>query len=469
MHDLDPITLMQLPGRERLAGHDLFVDFDRNSAVRYRETLEETCDTDGIGRCMWLAIHDNLHGVAGRYSLQLSFTTSTPWANPAPSSRYPRSILRSTIRMSAQNQARPTIAEIDGRALAANFKELARVAGSEVGVLPVVKSDAYGHGFALVGRFLREAGADRFGVATTQEGLDLRAAGVAGPIVVLGGVYPAEYERVVESRLAPVVWEAETAAALAAIAREAGRVVPLHVKVDTGMSRLGASPANAPELIETLRGLDGVTIEGLLTHFCNAESVAGVETQQQLGKFTELVRTLEARDLRPPLVHAANSAATLSTPAAHFDSVRPGLALYGVYPSPAMRARADLRPAMRFVSGIVAIRTLPTGTGVGYGASFVTTRPSRIATVPVGYADGYPRRLSNRGRMIVRGQRVPIAGRVCMDHTMIDVTDAPDASIGDQVVLWGDALPIDEVAALAETISYELLVRVGARVPRLAI
>jgi len=371
--------------------------------------------------------------------------------------------------MSAQNQARPTIAEIDGRALAANFKELARVAGSEVGVLPVVKSDAYGHGFALVGRFLREAGADRFGVATTQEGLDLRAGGVGGPIVVLGGVYPAEYERVVEARLAPVVWEAETAAALAAIAREAGRVVPLHVKVDTGMSRLGASPADAPELIETLRALDGVTIEGLLTHFCNAESVEGVETQQQLGKFAELVRALEARNLRPPLVHAANSAATLSTPDAHFDSVRPGLALYGVYPSAAMRTRADLRPAMRFVSGIVAVRTLPAGMGVGYGATFVTARPSRIATVPVGYADGYPRRLSNRGQMIVRDQRVPVAGRVCMDHTMIDVTDVPDARVGDQVELWGAALPIDEVATLAETISYELLVRVGARVPRLAI
>lgn len=371
--------------------------------------------------------------------------------------------------MSAQNQARPTVAEIDGRALAANFKELARVAGPEVGVLPVMKSDAYGHGFALVGRFLREAGADRFGVATTQEGIDLRAGGVGGTIVVLGGVYRSEYESVVEARLAPVVWETETAVALAAVARAAGRVVPLHVKVDTGMSRLGAAPTDVPALIATLRGLDGVTVEGLLTHFCNAESVEGVETQQQLERFAVLVRELEAGDLRPPLVHAANSAATLTTPAAHFDFVRPGLALYGVYPATSMRARAELRPAMRFVSGIVALRTVPPGTGVSYGATFVTTRQSRIATVPVGYADGYPRQLSNRGQMIVRGQRVPIAGRVCMDHTMIDVTDVPEARVGDQVVLWGDALPIDEVAALAETISYELLVRVGARVPRVAV
>lgn len=371
--------------------------------------------------------------------------------------------------MDGQSQARPTVAEIDGRALAANFKELARVAGRSVGVLPVVKSDAYGHGFALVGRFLREAGADRFGVATTQEGIDLRAAGVSGTIVVLGGVYRAEYERVVETRLAPVVWEAETATALAAIARAAGRVVPLHVKVDTGMSRLGVAPADAPELIATLQGLDGVTVEGLLTHFCNAESIEGVETQRQLASFTELVRELAASDRRPPLVHAANSAATLTTPEAHFDFVRPGLALYGVYPSPAMRARADLRPAMRFVSRIVALRTVPSGTGVSYGATFVTARSSRIATVPVGYADGYPRLLSNRGHVVVRDRRMAIAGRVCMDHTMIDVTDMPDAQVGDRVVLWGDELPIDEVAALAETISYELLVRVGARVPRIAV
>jgi alanine racemase len=371
--------------------------------------------------------------------------------------------------MDAQNQARPTVAEIDGRALAANFKELARVAGPAVGVLPVMKSDAYGHGFALVGRFLREAGADRFGVATTQEGLDLRAAGVSGTIVVLGGVYPAEYEQVVEARLAAVVWETETAQALAALAREAGRVVPLHVKVDTGMSRLGVAPAAAPELIATLQGIDGVTVEGLLTHFCNAEQVDGPETRQQLARFTELVRALEASDRRPPLVHAANSAATLTTSAAHFDFVRPGLALYGVYPSPGLRDRAELRPAMRFMSGIVALRTVPAGTGVSYGATFVTTRTSRIATLPVGYADGYPRRLSGRGQVIVRGRRVPVVGRVCMDQTMIDVTDVAAAAVGDPVVLWGDTLPIDEVAALAETIPYELLVRVGARVPRVPI
>jgi alanine racemase len=371
--------------------------------------------------------------------------------------------------MDTQNQARPTIAEIDGRALAANFKELARVAGSDVGVLPVMKSDAYGHGFALVGRFLREAGAERFGVATTSEGRDLRAAGVNGTIVVLGGVYPAEYEQVVEARLAPVVWEAGTAEALAALAREAGRVVTLHVKVDTGMSRLGVAPADAPELIQRLRAIDGVTVEGLLTHFCNAEAVEGPETRRQLARFTELVRALEHADLLPPVVHAANSAATLTTQAAHFDWVRPGLALYGVYPSASMRGLATLRPAMRFVTGIVALRSLPAGTGVSYGTTFVTKRTSRIATLPAGYADGYPRALSNRGRVLVRGRRVPVVGRVCMDHTMIDVTDVPDVEVGDQVTLWGDGLPIEEVATLAETIPYELLVRVGARVPRVPV
>jgi alanine racemase len=371
--------------------------------------------------------------------------------------------------MDNQNQARPTVAEIDGRALAANFKELARLAGPQVGVLPVMKSDAYGHGFALVGRLLRDAGADRFGVATTPEGRDLRAAGVSGAILVLGGVYPAEYEHVVEARLAAVVWEAEVAAGLAARAREAGRVVPLHVKVDTGMSRLGAAPVDTAELITTLRALDGVTVEGLLTHFCNAEDVEGTETRRQLARFTELVRELDAAGLRPPIVHAANSAATLTTRAAHFDMVRPGLALYGIYPSEAMRPRAALKPVMRFVTAITAVRTVPEGTGVSYGATFVTQRRSRIATLPVGYADGYPRLLSNRAEVLVRDRRVPVVGRVCMDHTMIDVTDLPEAAVGDRVVLWGEQLPIEHVAALAETIPYEMMVRVGARVPRVAV
>ncbi len=212
--------------------------------------------------------------------------------------------------MGSELQARPTVAEIDGRALADNFAELGRIAGS-AGMLPVVKSDAYGHGLALVGRVLRDAGAERFAVATAAEGRDLRAASVQGTIVVLGGVYPADFATVVESRLAPVVWEAETARGLAAAARAAGRVVSLHVKVDTGMSRLGVAPADTPALLQSLGAIDGVTVEGLLTHFCNAESVEGPETTRQLARFTELVRALAVARLKPRFVHAANSAATL--------------------------------------------------------------------------------------------------------------------------------------------------------------
>lgn len=367
------------------------------------------------------------------------------------------------------DQARPTVAEIDGRALADNFAELGRVVGPRVGVLPVVKSDAYGHGLALVGRVLRDAGAERFAVATAAEGETLRAGGVRGAVVVLGGVYPAEYERVVEARLTPVVWDVEAAAVLAGCARAAGRVVPVHVKVDTGMSRLGVAPADARALLEALGRHDGITIEGLLTHFCNAESVGTGDTARQLARFERLVRDLEAAHLRPPVVHAANSAATLTTPEAHFDVVRPGLALYGVYPSDAARRRARLRPVMRLVTRIVALRSLAQGETVSYGATWVAARPSRIATLPVGYADGYPRALSNCGEVVVRGARVPVAGRVCMDQSMIDVTGVPGAAVGDEVVLWGGELPVEEVAARAGTIAYELLVRVGARVPRVAL
>jgi alanine racemase len=369
--------------------------------------------------------------------------------------------------MESELQARPTVAEIDGRALAENFAELGRIA-SPAGVLPVVKSDAYGHGLALVGRLLRDAGAERFAVATAAEGRDLRAAGVQGTIVILGGVYPADYPLVAAARLAPVVWDADTARGLAATARASGRVVSLHVKVDTGMSRLGIAPGDAPALLTALGEIDGVTVEGLLTHFCNAESIEGRETARQLGLFDELVRALGVARLRPRYVHAANSAATLSSPAAHFDLVRPGLALYGIHPAPALRGRAQLRPVMRFVTRIIALRRLGPGGAVGYGATFVAARPSVIATVPVGYADGYPRALSNRAQMVVRGRRVPIAGRVCMDHVMIDVTDVAAAEIGDEVELWGPELSVEEVAVTADTIPYELLTRVAARVPRVA-
>jgi alanine racemase len=401
-------------------------------------------------RCRGRRNHHNLYNVGTLgYDFRSSFLTST------------------TLLMESEPQARPTVAEIDGRALAENFAELGRLA-SPAGVLPVVKSDAYGHGLALVGRALRDAGAERFAVATAAEGRELRAAGVQETIVVLGGVYRADFPTVVDARLAPVVWDVETARDLAAAARAAGRVISLHVKVDTGMSRLGVAPADAPALLASLAEIDGVSIEGMFTHFCNAESVEGRETARQLARFEELVRALEAKRLRPRFVHAANSAATLTAPASHFDLVRPGIALYGVHPSPELRDRARLRPVMRFVTRIIALRQIPVGEAVGYGATFVAARPTVIATLPVGYADGYPRALSNKAQVSIRGGRVPIAGRVCMDQIMIDVTDVPGVAIGDEVELWGRDLPVEEVAAIAGTISYELLTRVGARVPRVA-
>jgi alanine racemase len=222
-------------------------------------------------------------------------------------------------------------------------------------------------------------------------------------------------------------------------------------------------------LVRALRGVAGVTVEGILTHFCNAEIVGGPETARQLAAFEALLETLAAAGLRPPIAHAANSAATLLAPSARFEWVRPGLALYGIHPSDATRAAAALVPAMRFVTRIVALRDVAAGGTVSYGATFVAARPSRIATLPVGYADGYPRALSNRGEVAVRGRRAPLAGRVCMDQTMIDVTDVPGATVGDEVELWGREIGVDEVARAAGTIAYELLARVGARVARVAV
>ncbi len=361
---------------------------------------------------------------------------------------------------------RPTVAEIDSHALAAHFPELGRVAGGPARLLPVVKSDAYGHGLARAARTLRDAGAQRFAVATTDEGEALRAAGFAEPIIVLGGVYPADYVRIAETGLTSVIWDAQTGAELAAAGRRVGRATAVHVKVDTGMTRLGVQPGEAAALLAALRTISGLSVDGLLTHFCNAESAAGAETTRQLETFQQLVGELTSAGLRPPVVHAANSAATLMIPASHFDLVRPGIALYGCYPVPAAHSRATLRPAMRLVTRIIALRTISAGTSVGYGATWVAARASRLATLPIGYADGYPRALSNVGQVVIRGSRAPIAGRVCMDHLMVDVTETPNVTLGDEVELWGPALPVEEVAALAETISYELVTRVGPRVPR---
>ncbi|HEY8370990.1 MAG TPA: alanine racemase [Thermodesulfobacteriota bacterium] len=374
---------------------------------------------------------------------------------------------------------RPTRAEIDLAALGRNLRALARRAGRPV--MAVVKADAYGHGAVEVARAARAAGAPWLGVATADEGLRLRQAGDTGPILVLGGLYPDEVEAAVAADLTPVVHalpadgpgaEATDPAAcvlarLAAAGARRGRPVPIHVKVDTGMHRLGLAPSEVALFIDRLeRYRPNVAVEGLMSHLAAADDPAEARfTAGQRAALDEALAQFLGRGHAPVHRHVDNSAGLADAwPGA--TMVRAGIALYGAHaPEPSL-----VEPVMSLLSAVTGLRDVAPGETVSYGRTFRATRPTRVAVVPTGYADGLPRQLSGVGAALVGGRRAPIAGRVCMDWTMLDVTDLPEVRIGDPV-LWfgrqGDAsLPAEEVAALAGTIAYTLFCGVGPRVPR---
>jgi alanine racemase len=365
---------------------------------------------------------------------------------------------------------RPTVAEVSLGALRNNLREAQRLVGARVAVMAVVKADAYGHGALAATRAFLEAGAAVLGTSSVSEAVELRRGGVTAPIVVLGGAFPGDEDDVAAHDLAVGVWSLDTVRALAAAAARRGTAARLHVKVDTGMTRLGLDVDQVGVFGRAVQAIAGIAIEGVYSHFATADAVETAAAQAQVVRFGTAVDGLAASGVRPAHVHLANSAAVLSQPPAHFTLVRPGLMLYGCAPAPHLAANARLRPALRFRTAVAQTRQVPAGRAVGYGGTYVTSRPSVIATVPIGYADGLHRLASNRGWMLVRGARAPIAGRVCMDHTMLDVTDVPSVAVGDPVVVVGgqgaQVVTADEVARWTETISYEVLTSVGKRVPR---
>jgi alanine racemase len=365
-----------------------------------------------------------------------------------------------------EDRGRPTVAEVSLSALRANCRQARKLVSGQVSVMAVVKADGYGHGATAAGRAFVAAGASALGVSTVVEGLELRRGGLDGPIVVLGGAFAGEEAAVVAHGLDCTVWTVESARALSAAAHADGTRVRLHVKIDTGMTRLGLDLADVQAFGEAVALLPGARWEGACSHFASADAVDTASAQAQTDRFREAVSVLAAAGIHPPHVHLANSAAVLSKPDAHFTMVRPGLMLYGYPPAPHLGARATLTRAMRLRSGLLLTRRVSPGTRVGYGGDFVAARPSVIGVVPIGYADGYHRRASNRAEIVVRGRRAPVAGRVCMDQVMIDVTDVPGAAAGDAVELFGPRLGADELAGWCDTIPYEMLTSVGKRVPR---
>ncbi|OGB92182.1 MAG: alanine racemase [candidate division NC10 bacterium RIFCSPLOWO2_02_FULL_66_22] len=367
---------------------------------------------------------------------------------------------------------RPTHAEIDLSAIAANVALACRLAGPETRVMAVVKADAYGHGAVPVARVALGAGATWLGVAIPEEAVPLREAGIACGILVLGPIAPDQADLVAAHDLDQCVSDQAQAEALDRAARARGRVLALHLKVDTGMGRVGLRPREVRRVAEKIWALPSVRLAGLMTHFADAEADEPGFAREQLVRFAEAARELAAAGIPAPLRHAANSAALLFLPEARLDLVRPGIMLYGYHPrGPRGGPESPLRPALRLRTAISQIQDVAQGESVSYGRTFVAPRDLRVATLPVGYADGCGRLLSNRGRVLIRGQRVPIVGRVCMDMTMVDVSGFPDVRVGDEAVLIGrqgaDEITADEVAELQGTISYEVLCRIGPRVPRI--
>jgi alanine racemase len=367
---------------------------------------------------------------------------------------------------------RPTRAEVNLAHLRHNLRVLQRTAGGAP-VWGVLKADGYGHGAKAVARTLERAGAAGICVALLEEAIELRQAGIRIPILVMGGYYGRAWGELLRHELTPVVHDPGQVEALAQEVRYSGAErIGVHLKVDTGMSRLGALPRDLPGVAAAIARHPEVELHGLMTHFACADQGDVALIDAQLDLFDGATRQLKALGLNAHVRHAANSAALLRSSRARLDLVRPGIALFGVEPAPGLSA--ELRPAMRVQTEIVALREVPRGQAIGYGATYVAGRSTRVATIAMGYADGLSRALSNCGEVLVAGRRAPIVGVVSMDMTMIDVTDIPSAKVGDECVVLGsqkgacgeDTISAEELARKLGTIPWEVLTSVSRRVPR---
>ncbi len=368
---------------------------------------------------------------------------------------------------------RPTWVEVDLNAIASNTRHMKSLVGPTVQVLVALKADAYGHGALKVARTVLQNGATMLGVATVSEAVPLRDASITAPILVFGYVPFWQMREAIRLGVIVTLYSHEAAQELSRTAIALGKTVKVHVKVDTGMARLGIRYEDIDHivsLVREIRALPALELEGLYTHFAQADSSDQHYTHMQLQRFNSVIATLADQKLRPPLVHAANSAAALTIPSAHFDMIRPGIAIYGLHPSDEVQLPTGFRPALSFKTQVSQVKLVPTGEGISYGSTYTTTRPTLVAVLPVGYADGFRRAPYTWGTVLVHGQHAPILGRICMDQCMIDVTDIPDVQVGDEVVLIGHqgdgVLSAEIVAQRLGTINYEVVSAILARVPR---
>lgn len=357
--------------------------------------------------------------------------------------------------------------EIDLSAIKNNIRQIQAI--TRTPVMAVIKANGYGHGLVEVARAAEDAGAAWCGIARIDEALVLRQAGISLPMLVLGFCPPEHVPAAIANNIRLTVFHPEMAHQFAAQARAVGGKLRVHIKVDSGMGRLGLFPCDALPLMQELVGDPNLLVEGVFTHMARADEPSVKTTDQQIAAFQSVVTELEAQGLRPPLVHALNSAGALYFPQGRFDLVRPGIAIYGLHPSPDAPLPPGFRPALAWKTQLVSLKELPPGYGVGYNHRYITRGRERIGVIPVGYADGYRRRLGNFA--LVRGKRVPAAGQVCMDQCMLQLDSVPDARNGDEVTLigrQGDAvITAEEVAEAWGTVNYEVVCGLAIRVPRI--
>lgn len=371
---------------------------------------------------------------------------------------------------------RPTFAEIDLGALEHNFKLIRSSIPRRTEILAVVKADAYGHGFMDISRELENLGVNAFGVAFLAEGIQLRKSGIDKPILLLGGVYPGQERKCIGYNISTTVFTLEQARALnqAAAAGKLFRKAQLHLKVDTGMGRLGVPYVDVPGFLAELKKLPMVFLEGIFSHFASADELdesGQYFTRLQAERFNWAVSEARKAGHSPHYIHIANSAASLLREIPGCNLIRPGITLYGALPSSDFQGKLNMQPVMRLKSRIAMLKWVEAGTTISYARRFTAGTKTLIASVPVGYADGYPRTLTNRGEALIRGQRAKVAGTVCMDWIMLDVSNIPDVAVGDEVVLMGpdgcgNQIHAEELAAWAGTIPYEIFCGISKRVPR---
>lgn len=367
-------------------------------------------------------------------------------------------------------------AEINLDNIAHNVREIRRITNKNAEILGVVKADGYGHGALETARTILSNGGTRLAVSMLDEAIQLRNDGIQVPILILGYTDPRRAEEIILNDVTQTVFSHDLAESLSNAAQRLGRNVKIHIKIDTGMTRIGFMPGySAVKNVVQISKLPGIIIEGLFTHFASADEKDRSYTLMQFERFMSIVSELNRVGVYIPVKHAANSAATIEFPETHLNMVRPGIVLYGLYPSNDIdRSKIDLKPAMELKANVTLVKDVEPETCISYGRIFTTCRDSRIATIPLGYADGYTRLLNEKAEVLIRGGRVPVVGKICMDQCMADITDLKrEVRVGDEVVIFGkqgeNEITIDEVAAKIGTINYELVCIIGKRIPRVYI